>query len=102
MRYTCPVRCWSSHGSDGQSCNRACAQSETRCQDGDRWPYGRPMRRGATSGNPALRLLVTGTALSALGDFVALFALTLRLHDDGGSGFAVSGLLLAGTVPLVV
>jgi MFS family permease len=52
--------------------------------------------------NTALRLLAAGLGLSVLGDFVAVFALTLRLHDTGGSGLSVAALMLAGTLPLVV
>lgn len=48
------------------------------------------------------RFLVTAYGLSALGDYLALIALTLRIHDLTGSGWAISGLLLTGLIPLVV
>ncbi|WP_335937938.1 MFS transporter [Streptomyces sp. PTD5-9] len=40
--------------------------------------------------------------LSATGDQLALVALTLRLHDQGRSGLAISALVVAGVLPLVV
>lgn len=52
--------------------------------------------------NVPLTLLIAGLGLSVVGDYVALFALTLRLHDSGGSGLEVAGLLLAGTLPPVL
>jgi MFS family permease len=48
------------------------------------------------------RLLILAYALSSLGDFLALTALTIRVHDTTASGYAVSGLLLAELLPLVV
>jgi MFS family permease len=49
-----------------------------------------------------VRLLLAGYALSALGDYLALLVLTIRVHDLTGSGLAVAGLLLAGIVPTLV
>jgi MFS family permease len=49
-----------------------------------------------------LRLILAGYALSALGDYLALLALTLRVHDQTGSGFAVAALLLTGTLPILL
>jgi MFS family permease len=48
------------------------------------------------------RLLVLSSGLSALGDELALIALTIKVFDLSHSGLAVSALLLAGIVPLVV
>ncbi|MGH2734574.1 MAG: MFS transporter [Actinomycetota bacterium] len=49
-----------------------------------------------------LPLLVAALALSSMGDFLAIVALTIRIHDSSGSGWAVSALLLAGLLPLIV
>ncbi|TDC36473.1 MFS transporter [Micromonospora sp. 15K316] len=47
--------------------------------------------------------LATGArAVSSCGDFLAASALTLALQSAGAGGLAVSGLLLAATLPLVV
>jgi MFS family permease len=48
------------------------------------------------------RLIFGSTALSSFGDYVALVALTIRVHDLTHSGFAVSALLISGLLPLVV
>jgi Na+/melibiose symporter-like transporter len=48
-----------------------------------------------------LRLLVGAVGLSAMGDFVALIALVLQVHDLTGSGLAVSALFAAHMVPVV-
>jgi MFS family permease len=48
------------------------------------------------------RLLAISNGLSALGDELALIALTIKVFDLTGSGYAVSALLLAGIVPMVV
>jgi MFS family permease len=48
------------------------------------------------------RLIFLSTALSSFGDYVALVALTIRVHDLTGSGLAVSALLVSGLLPLVV
>ena len=48
------------------------------------------------------RLIFVAFALSALGDYVALITLTLRLQETTGSGWAVAGLLLTGLVPPVL
>jgi MFS family permease len=47
-------------------------------------------------------LLFVSYGLSSLGDYLALLALTIRVHDLTSSGWAVAGLLLTGLVPLVV
>lgn len=49
-----------------------------------------------------VRLLAAAYGLSALGDLLALVTLTLRVHNQGGSGSAVAGLLVAGVLPVVV
>jgi MFS family permease len=49
-----------------------------------------------------VRLVQAGFGISSLGDFLALTALTIRVHDTTGSPWAVSGLVLAGLLPLVV
>jgi MFS family permease len=60
------------------------------------------------AGAPALlrlrdfRLIFLSTGLSSFGDYVALVALTIRVHDLTQSGLAVSALLVAGLLPLVV
>ncbi len=48
------------------------------------------------------RLLVLSNGLSSLGDELALVALTIKVFDVSHSGIAVSAVLLAGIVPLVV
>ena len=48
------------------------------------------------------RLLVLSNGLSSLGDELALVALTIKVFDASHSGIAVSAVLLAGIVPLVV
>ncbi|MFF4097655.1 MFS transporter [Streptomyces sp. NPDC001834] len=54
--------------------------------------------------NRGVVLSVVGAlyGLSAMGDQMALIALTLRLHDQGRSGLAISALVIAGVLPLVV
>ncbi|HEX5948532.1 MAG TPA: MFS transporter [Actinomycetota bacterium] len=47
-------------------------------------------------------LIFAAFALSALGDYVALITLTLRIQETTGSGWAVAGLLLTGLVPPVL
>lgn len=49
-----------------------------------------------------VRLVQAGFGVSSLGDFLALAALTIRVHDTTGSPWAVSGLALAGLLPLIV
>jgi len=49
-----------------------------------------------------LALVVTARSLGLLGDFLALLALTLRLHDDGAAPWEIAALLAAGALPLVV
>ena len=48
------------------------------------------------------QLIFVAFALSALGDYVALITLTLRIQETTGSGWAVAGLLLTGLVPPVL
>ena len=48
------------------------------------------------------RLVLTAWGLSALGDFLAVVALTLRIQEDTGSGLAVSALLIAAALPVVL
>src|SRR5262249_13133996 len=48
-----------------------------------------------------LRLLAGAVLLSALGDFVALIALVLRVHELTGSGFAVAALFATTMAPMV-
>jgi MFS family permease len=47
-------------------------------------------------------LLVVSNGLSSLGDELALVALTIKVFDVSHSGIAVSAVLLAGIVPLVL
>ncbi|HSJ99081.1 MAG TPA: MFS transporter [Myxococcota bacterium] len=49
-----------------------------------------------------LRLLVAAWGLSALGDFLAIVALTLRVEEQTGSGFAVAALLIAFSLPVAL
>jgi len=46
--------------------------------------------------------LTLSTGLSSLGDELALIALTIKVADLTGSGWAVAALLLCGLVPLVI
>lgn len=46
--------------------------------------------------------MLAATGLSSVGDFLALAALALHLHDTGRSPVAVSALMLAGMLPLVL
>ncbi len=48
------------------------------------------------------RLLVTASAMSSLGDELALIALTLKVANRANSGWEVAALLLAGLLPLVI
>jgi MFS family permease len=48
------------------------------------------------------RLVLVVWGLSGLGDFVALVALTLRIQEGTGSGFAVAALLIAAALPVVL
>jgi MFS family permease len=50
----------------------------------------------------SIRFVLAGFCLSSLGDFGALTALTIWVHDVTMSSFAVSGLVLTGLAPLVV
>ncbi len=49
-----------------------------------------------------LRLLVGAVAVSTAGDFLAIVALALAIHQAGGSGLAVAGLFIALWAPAVV
>ncbi|MDX3538674.1 MFS transporter [Streptomyces sp. MB09-01] len=53
---------------------------------------------------PSLVLSVVAATygLSAMGDQMAMVALTLRLHDQGESGAVISVLVIASVVPIVV
>ncbi|MGK5728909.1 MFS transporter [Streptomyces sp. URMC 124] len=53
---------------------------------------------------PAVVLSAVAAAygLSSLGDQLAIVALTLRLHDQGQSGMAISALVIASVLPVVV
>lgn len=46
--------------------------------------------------------MLAATGLSSIGDFLALAALALHLHDTGRSPVAMSALMLAGMLPLVL
>jgi predicted MFS family arabinose efflux permease len=48
------------------------------------------------------RLIVAVWGLSALGDFVAIVALTLRVQESTGSGFAVAAMLIAAALPIAL
>jgi MFS family permease len=48
------------------------------------------------------RLLTLSTGLSALGDELALIALTIKVAELTDSGWAVAALLLCGVLPLVI
>ncbi|MCW3007764.1 MAG: hypothetical protein JWP17_2390, partial [Solirubrobacterales bacterium] len=48
------------------------------------------------------RLIVAVWGLSALGDFVAIVALTLRVQQSTGSGFAVAAMLIAAALPIAL
>ena len=50
----------------------------------------------------ALSLLSTAILVSALGDFLAVIPLALRLQHDSGSGLVVAGLFIALWTPVVV
>lgn len=49
-----------------------------------------------------LTVVAAAYGMSSMGDQMALVSLTLRLHDQGGSGVAISALVIAGVLPLVV
>jgi len=49
-----------------------------------------------------LRLLLVAFAISSLGDVIALVALTIRVHDISRSAWAVSALLVANLLPLLI
>ena len=53
-------------------------------------------------GGRDFRLLTLSTALSSLGDELALIALTIKVATLTESGWAVAALLLCGLVPLVI
>ena len=60
------------------------------------------MRRAPVLGHRDFRLILVAWGLSALGDFMAVTALTLRVEEQTNSGFAVAGLLFASALPLVL
>ena len=49
-----------------------------------------------------LRLVLPARTLSYVGDFLALFALTLRIHDQGGGAVGVAVLMAAFSLPPVL
>lgn len=62
-------------------------------------------RSGVRSGVLAVRdfrLVLAAWGLSALGDFLAVTALTLRVEEQSNSGFAVAALLLCAALPQLV
>lgn len=63
------------------------------------WAYGPP---AGLFGRPDFRRILLATGLSALGDELAIIALTIRVFDLTGSGPMVSVLLTATLLPLVL
>lgn len=49
-----------------------------------------------------VRIVLGASALSALGDLIAMIALTVRVHDSTRSGFAVAALVLCSILPMTV
>src|SRR2546430_1053271 len=49
-----------------------------------------------------LYIAVSAKAVSLLGSEAAVTALLLRFHDQGAGGWAVAGLLIAGSAPVVL
>src|SRR5205085_6460104 len=74
------------------------------------WPGWRmPGQRGGASVRAVssqsrrdFRLILAATALSSMGDELALIALMIKVFDLRHSAFAVTALLVAGLLPLVV
>lgn len=60
------------------------------------------MRRDGLLRRRDFQLVFVSVLLSSLGDYLALIALTLHVFDTTGSGWAISGLLLAGLIPQIV
>jgi MFS family permease len=60
------------------------------------------LKRSGVLAERDFRLLLGAWGLSALGDFLAVTALTLRVQEQSGSGFAVAALLFAAALPQVV
>lgn len=60
------------------------------------------MRPSGVLAERDFRLVLAAWGLSALGDFLAVVALTLRIQEETGSGLAVAALLVAAALPLVV
>ena len=58
--------------------------------------------RKSRSRSRGLAIILVGIALSSMGDFLAVTALALHLHDIGRPPLAVSALMLAGLLPLVL
>jgi MFS family permease len=69
---------------------------------GDEVQLGGLAARRALLRSRDFRLILGAFGLSAFGDDLAVVALTIRVADLTGSGLAVSGMLLAGLVPLIV
>jgi MFS family permease len=62
-----------------------------------------PMKLAAARSLPRdLYIAVSARAVSMMGAEIAATALLLQLHDRGAGGWAVAGLLMAGTVPVVL
>ena len=57
---------------------------------------------GRLLGRRDFTLIFASYGLSALGDYLALVTLTLKVQELTGSGWAVAALLLAGLLPLVL
>lgn len=55
-----------------------------------------------SGGSRDFRLIVAAWGLSALGDFLAVVALTLRVQEQSDSGLAVAALLVAGALPVAL
>jgi MFS family permease len=64
-------------------------------------PSSAPARARVFAGHD-FPLLFSAYAFSCVGDSLALVALTIRVHDITGSGWAVSAVLLSGLVPMLV
>jgi MFS family permease len=65
-------------------------------------PYFRSMSFTSRAGWRDAYLAAGARGLSVMGDFLAATALVLAFQSAGAGGYAVSGLMLAGVLPLVV
>jgi MFS family permease len=59
------------------------------------------LKRSAVLADRDFRLILAAWGLSWAGDFLAVIALTLRVQQQTGSGFAVAALLVAAALPRV-